>query len=65
MVYFKLRNIVGYRPLRPIKCSYLFEMILLDMGHVSLVIGAKKYFVITIEHLTRWVKIRAIRAENF
>ena len=52
-VCYKLRNVVEYKPLKPIECIYLFEIVSLDKEHVSLAIGAKEYFIITVGHFTR------------
>ena len=51
-------------PLRPIGAQYPFEMISLDTGHVTLESGRREYFVLAIDHFTKWVEVQALTKET-
>ena len=60
----QLQTTVGYRPLRPIETHYPFEIVSLDTGHVTLPNGSREYFVIAVDHFTKWVEVQAFTQET-
>ena len=56
----------GYNPfpLKPIETRYPFELVSLDTGHLTFGKGKKVYFVVTIDHFTRWVEAQVLHEEN-
>ena len=53
----RINSKIDYRHLRPIKAKYLFQLILLDMGHI-LSNSHDHYFIIAIDHFTRWIEVK-------
>lgn len=65
MQYFQQFSLSKYQhPLRPIDSRYLFEMISLDTGHVTLNSGQREYFMVAIDHFTKWFNVQALIKET-
>ena len=56
----RLHTAVGYRPLKPIDCHYLFDLVFLDTAEVVFPGGHKEYFLVAVDHFTCWVEIKWI-----
>ena len=50
--------------IRPISVSFPFEMVSMDTGYVSMSSGRMEYFVLAIDHFTKWVEIHAMTQET-
>ena len=51
-------------PLKPIETHYPFELVSLDTGQLTFGNGKKVYFVVAIDHFTRWVEAQVLHEEN-
>ena len=49
--------VISYQPLKPISVNYLFQLVLLDTGHIVSPDRKQYYFVLAIDHFTQWVEV--------
>ncbi len=54
----------NYCPLKPIEMHYSFELVSLDAGQLNFGNRKKVYFVVDIDHFTRWVEAQVLHEEN-
>ncbi len=54
----------NHRPLKPIETHHPFELVSLDTGQLTFGNGKKVYFVVAIDHFTRWVEAQVLHEEN-
>ena len=49
---------------KPIETHYPFELVSLDTGQLTFGNRKKVYFVVAIDHFTRWVEAQVLHEEN-
>ena len=59
----KIHSRIDYRHLRPIEAKYPFQLVSLDTGHIPYS-DKDHYFIVAVDHFTRWVEVKSIKKEN-
>ena len=59
--YQRIHSKINYCHLCPIEAVYPFQIISLDTGHIPYGQDKNHYFVVAIDHFTRWIEIKSLR----
>ena len=60
----KNSNKVDYCQLKPVEAVFPFQIVSLDTGFIPIDQDKNHYFVVAINHYSRWIKVKSLKKES-
>ena len=60
----RIHSTVDYRNLKSVKAAFPFQIVSLDTGCITYGNEQKFYFVVAVDHYTRWIEVRMLSKET-